>query len=151
MSLSFDRILMDAIVLTNNIKKNEALADKVADDAELSYLELESMQQVNTLKLFLKHFKRRYICYFLQFHEQYNKLNLIARERTDKDIIYQDDSQIRELQLENRELKACIDDHQKVIELVMHKYREKTNDKIAETKLDFERLAKLHENAKVIN
>lgn len=47
MSLSFDRILMDAIVLTNNIKKNEALADKVADDAELSYLELESMQQVN--------------------------------------------------------------------------------------------------------
>ena len=151
MSLSFDRILMDAIVLTNNIKKNEALADKVADDAELSYLELESMQQVNTLKLFLKYFKRRYICYFLQFHEQYNKLNLIARERTDKDIIYQDDSQIRELQLENRELKACIDDHQKVIELVMHKYREKTNDKIAETKLDFERLAKLHENAKVIN
>ncbi|CAO1383612.1 unnamed protein product [Diamesa hyperborea] len=127
MSLSFDRILMDAIVLTNNIKRNEALADKVADDAELSYLELESMQQ---------------------FHEQYNKLNLIARERTDKDIIYQDDSQIRELQLENRELKTCIDEHKKVIELIMHKYREKTNNKIAETKLDFERLAKLHENAK---
>lgn len=99
----------------------------------------------------MKHFKRRYFCYFLQFHEQYNKLNLIARERTDKDIIYQDDSQIRELQLENRELKTCIDEHKKVIELIMHKYREKTNNKIAETKLDFERLAKLHENAKVKN
>lgn len=99
----------------------------------------------------MQHFEKRFICYFLQFHEQYNKLNLIARERTDKDIIYQDDSQIRELQLENRELKACIDEHQKVIELIMHKYREKTNNTIAETKLDFERLAKLHEDAKVIN
>ena len=34
-------------MLTTNIKKNEALADKVADDAELSHLALESMQQVN--------------------------------------------------------------------------------------------------------
>ena len=75
---------------------------------------------------------------------------MIARERTDKDIIYHDDSQIRELQLENRELKVCIKEHQKVIELIMHKYRQKTNDIIIETKLNFDRLAKLHENAKVL-
>ncbi|CAO1408186.1 unnamed protein product [Diamesa serratosioi] len=109
MSLSFDRILMDTIVLTNNIKKNEILAEKVGDDAELSYLELESMQQ---------------------FHEQYKKLNITSREKTDKDVIYQDDNQIRELQLENRELKLCIEEHQRVMELIMHKYRQKTNNTI---------------------
>ena len=56
---------------------------------------------------------------------------------------------VREIQSENRQLKASIEEHQRAIELIMSKYREHTQRQIRETKLDFERLVKANENNNV--
>ena len=39
-------------------------------------------------------------------------------------VIEQENSQIRELQQENKELKQSLEDHQSALELIMSKYRE---------------------------
>jgi SIKE family len=65
-------------------------------------------------------------------------------------IIHQENPQIREVQMENRQLKTSIEEHQRAIELIMTKYRQHTERQIKETKLDFEKLAKANENNNVI-
>jgi spore coat protein CotF len=65
-------------------------------------------------------------------------------------IIHQENPQIREVQMENRQLKTSIEEHQRAIELIMTKYRQHTERQIEETKLDFEKLAKANENNNVI-
>lgn len=42
---------------------------------------------------------------------------------------------IREIQLENRELRSCLADHQRALEHVMSKYREHTQKKILNSKI----------------
>lgn len=67
-------------------------------------------------------------------------MNKIARERSNQQliqIIHQENPHIREIQQENRQLKACLEDHQHVLELIMQKYREHTQKQIKETKIDF--------------
>lgn len=67
-------------------------------------------------------------------------LNKLARERSNLQLIaqiHQENPQIREIQQENRQLKVCLEDHQHALEHIMQKYREHTQKKIKETKLDF--------------
>lgn len=87
-----------------------------------------------------------------QFQDDLNALNLLARERSNQDminVIHQENPQIREIQQENRQLKASIEEHQRAIELIMTKYRQHTQQQIQDTRLDFERLAKANENNNV--
>jgi SIKE family len=87
-----------------------------------------------------------------QFQDDLNALNILARERSNHDIIgilVQENPQIREIQAENRQLKASIEEHQRAIELIMTKYRQHTQQQIQETRLDFERLVKANENNNV--
>ena len=56
-----------------------------------------------------------------------NELNEMARHRPRSALILglaQENSQIRELQQENRELRMSLEEHQSAIELIMSKYRE---------------------------
>ena len=64
-------------------------------------------------------------------------------------IISAENPQIREIQQENRQLKASIEEHQRAIELIMTKYRQQTQQQIKETRLDFEKLVKANENTNV--
>lgn len=87
-----------------------------------------------------------------QFQDDLTALNILARERTNNDmiqVIHAENPQIREIQQENRQLKASIEEHQRAIELIMSKYREHTQRQIQETKLDFDKLAKANENNNV--
>lgn len=87
-----------------------------------------------------------------QFQDDLNALNILARERSNQDIIqviHQENPQIREIQQENRQLKASIEEHQRAIELIMTKYRQHTQQQIQETRLDFEKLARANENNNV--
>lgn len=87
-----------------------------------------------------------------QFQDDLNALNVLARERSNQDIIttiHQENPQIREVTAENRQLKASVEEHQRAIELIMTKYRQHTQQQIQETRLDFERLAKANENNNV--
>ena len=88
----------------------------------------------------------------MQFQDDINALNILAREKTNNDMIttiHQENPQIREMQQENRQLKVSIEEHQRAIELIMSKYRQHTQRQIQDTKLNFERMAKKHINSNV--
>lgn len=55
-------------------------------------------------------------------------------------IIHQENPQIREIQQENKQLRASLEDHQRALELVMAKYREHTQKKILNSKINFNEL-----------
>lgn len=44
---------------------------------------------------------------------------------------------IREIQMENRELRSCLQDHQRALEHIMSKYREHTQKKILNSQIQF--------------
>lgn len=50
--------------------------------------------------------------------------------------IAQESKQIRDLKSENLELKACLDEHQTTLELIMNKYREQMRQFMMTKKLE---------------
>lgn len=107
------------------------MADEIINESEKVNYQLDSMRQ---------------------FVDDLNSLNALARERSNTDIIqhiHAENPQIREIQAENRQLKASIEEHQRAIELIMTKYRQHTQKQILETKLDFDKLLKVNENKNV--
>lgn len=54
--------------------------------------------------------------------------------------------QLRELQVENRELKVALQDYQNAVELIMSKYRTHTAQLIAANQLDLRKLCNEHQN-----
>lgn len=74
-----------------------------------------------------------------QYQEDLNELNEIARHRPRSALIMnlaQENTQIRELQAENRELKLALEEHQNAISLIMTKYREQIVKLMLANKLD---------------
>jgi len=117
-----EQIILDAKRLANRLKEKEYMADVLYQETEQVSYQLDSMRQ---------------------FQDDLNALNILARERNNQDMIQlTSNPQIREIQQENRQLKASIEEHQRAIELIMTKYRQHTQQQIQETRLDFEKLAK---------
>ncbi|XP_005113506.2 FGFR1 oncogene partner 2 homolog, partial [Aplysia californica] len=64
-----------------------------------------------------------------QYQDDITELNEIAKHRPRSTLVLgiaQENRQIRELQQENRELQATLEEHQSALELIMQKYREHT-------------------------
>lgn len=64
-----------------------------------------------------------------QYQDNITELNEIAKHRPRSTLVLglaQENRQIRELQQENRELQAALEEHQYALELIMQKYREHT-------------------------
>lgn len=133
MTTPIEQMILDAKRLANRLKEKEALADQLANESERVNYQIDSMRQ---------------------FQDDLNALNILARERSNTDMIHtihQENPQIREIQQENRQLKASIEEHQRAIELIMTKYRQHTQKQIEDTKLDFDRLVKASEMNDVSN
>lgn len=67
-------------------------------------------------------------------------MNKLARNSTNAEMIARLNSQkpnIREIRQENRELKACLEDHQHALEAIMHKYREHIQHKVLNSQINF--------------
>ncbi|KAL7014438.1 hypothetical protein ACKWTF_015925 [Chironomus riparius] len=127
MSTTIEQMILDAKRLANRLKEKEQLADVLSNETERVNYQLDSMRQ---------------------FQDDINALNILARDRSNADMIHtihQENPQIREIQQENRQLKASIEEHQRAIELIMTKYRQHTQRQIEETKLDFDKLVKASE------
>jgi hypothetical protein len=127
MSTPIEQMILDAKRLANRLKEKEQLADVLSNETERVNYQLDSMRQ---------------------FQDDINALNILARDRSNADMIHtihQENPQIREIQQENRQLKASIEEHQRAIELIMTKYRQHTQRQIEETKLDFDKLVKASE------
>ena len=70
--------------------------------------------------------------------EDTESLNKLARGRTNSQmlaVINNENPNYREIQQENRELKACLEDYQRTIELVMTKYRQHAQEKIINNRI----------------
>lgn len=70
--------------------------------------------------------------------EDTESLNKLARGRTNHQmlaVINNENPNYREIQQENKELKACLEDYQRTIELVMTKYRHQAQEKILNNKI----------------
>lgn len=131
MATPIEQIILDAKRLANRLKEKENLADVLSNETERVNYQLDSMRQ---------------------FQDDINALNILARERSNADMIHtihQENPQIREIQQENRQLKASIEEHQRAIELIMTKYRQHTQKQIEETKVDFEALVKANDSSNV--
>ncbi|XP_058831076.1 FGFR1 oncogene partner 2 homolog [Topomyia yanbarensis] len=119
MSVTFEQIILDAKRVANRLKDREALGDSLLLETESVNKQMESMRQ---------------------FQDDIDILNKLARERSNNQlitIIHQENPQIREIQQENRLLKAALEDHQHALEHIMSKYREHTQSKILNTKVNF--------------
>lgn len=133
MSTPIEQMILDAKRLANRLKEKENLADVLMNETQEVNYHLDSMRQ---------------------FQDDLNSLNILARsqDKSNQDmihVIHQENPHIREIQTENRQLKASIEEHQRTLELIMTKYRQQTQRQIKETRLDFEKLAKANENNQV--
>ncbi|XP_035790696.1 FGFR1 oncogene partner 2 homolog [Anopheles albimanus] len=129
MSVTFEQIILDAKRIANRLKDREALGDALLLESESVNKQIESMRQ---------------------FQDDIDILNRLARERSNNQlitIIHQENPQIREIQQENRLLKAALEDHQRALEHIMSKYREHTQAKILNTKVNFVEAYSRHHQA----
>lgn len=132
MSVTFEQIILDAKRIANRLKDREALGDALLLESESVNKQIESMRQ---------------------FQDDIDILNKLARDRSNNQlitIIHQENPQIREIQQENRLLKAALEDHQHALEHIMSKYREHTQAKILNTKVNFvEAFTRHHQSADI--
>ncbi|KAL5290437.1 FGFR1OP2 family protein [Megaselia abdita] len=113
------QLLEDAYKMVSNSKELETISNSLYLEAESTNRQLESMKQ---------------------FQEDLDELNKLARNSTNAEMIARlnlQNSNIREIRQENRELKACLEDHQHALEAIMHKYREHIQHKVLNSQINF--------------
>ncbi|KAK3796657.1 hypothetical protein RRG08_033117, partial [Elysia crispata] len=108
MALSVEKLLTDAHTLIVRLKDHDDLADNMISTTQILFNKFEAMKQ---------------------YQDDITELNEIAKHRPRSTLVLgiaQENRQIRELQQENSELQATLEEHQSALELIMQKYREHT-------------------------
>lgn len=137
MSVTIEQIILDVKRVCSKLKDREALGDSLIVETETVNKQVEAMKEVRSTSsgLYLNADQ-----FSFQFQNDIEVLNKLARERSNNQMvhtIHQENPHIWEIQQENRQLKACLEDHQHALELIMQKYREHTQRQIKETKINF--------------
>lgn len=117
MSITLEQIILDAKRVANRLKDREALGDSLLVETESVNKQIESMRFYN---------------------DDIETLNKICRDNSNAQLInmiHQENPHIREMQQENRELRACLEDHQRALEMIMTKYREHTQNLVIKTRV----------------
>ena len=74
------------------------------------------------------------------FQDDMDSLNRVTSSKSNADMINRIQKQnatSSEIYKENRELKVCLEDYERAMELIMQKYREHTHSKVLDSKLNF--------------
>lgn len=122
MSLTIQQIITDAKRLAGRLKERDTVADVLLDQTHQISKKIDAMKQ---------------------YQEEVEILNEVASQKPHGELIaniQRENRQVREIQQENRELRAALEEHQTALQHIMSKYRQHTNRKIYETRLDFARL-----------
>lgn len=122
MSLTIQQIITDAKRLAGRLKERDTVADVLLDETHQISKKIDAMKQ---------------------YQEEVEILNDVASQKPHGELIaniQRENRQVREIQQENRELRAALEEHQTALQHIMSKYRQHTNRKIYETRLDFARL-----------
>lgn len=75
-----------------------------------------------------------------QYKEEVDTLNEASRERPRGALIASIEREsrlMRDVQRENGELRAALEDHRRALDLIMSKYRQHTEKRVWETRIDF--------------
>uniref|UniRef100_A0A2A4J923 FGFR1 oncogene partner 2 homolog n=1 Tax=Heliothis virescens TaxID=7102 RepID=A0A2A4J923_HELVI len=119
MSLTIQQIILDAKRLAGRLKERETEADALLTETQTAY------RQIHTMK---------------QYKEDVDTLNEASRERPRGTLIASIEREsrlMRDVQRENGELRAALEDHRRALELIMSKYRQHTEKRIWESRIDF--------------
>ncbi|XP_013134786.1 PREDICTED: FGFR1 oncogene partner 2 homolog [Papilio polytes] len=119
MSLTIQQIILDAKRLAGRLKERETEADALLTETQSAY------RQIHTMK---------------QYKEEVDTLNEASRERPRGELIASIEREsrlMRDVQKENGELRAALEDHRRALELIMTKYRQHTEKRIWESRIDF--------------
>ncbi|CAK1551971.1 unnamed protein product [Leptosia nina] len=119
MSLTIQQIILDAKRLAGRLKERETEADALLTETQTAY------RQISTMK---------------QYKEEVDTLNEASRERPRGELIASIEREsrlMRDVQRENGELRAALEDHRRALELIMSKYRQHTEKRIWESRIDF--------------
>ncbi|XP_045459966.1 FGFR1 oncogene partner 2 homolog [Melitaea cinxia] len=119
MSLTIQQIILDAKRLAGRLKDRENEADTLLTETQTAY------RQIYTIK---------------QYKEEVDTLNESSRERPRGELVASMEREsrlMRDVQRENGELRAALEDHRKALELIMSKYRQHTEKRIWESRIDF--------------
>ncbi|KAK7604762.1 hypothetical protein V9T40_005948 [Parthenolecanium corni] len=128
MSLTIQQILMDAKKLSDKLKEHDTAADALLSQTQSVYKQIDAM----------KHYA-----------DDLAELNESAKHGQNGKIIaglQHESRQLRELQIENEELKSAVQDYHNAVELIMSKYRSHTGQLLSSSRLDLSLLNNEHQN-----
>lgn len=120
--LSVGQMIMDAQRMASRVKDLDALGSALLEEAETNNRLVESLRQ---------------------YQDDIESLNRISNNKSNADMvnrIQQQNINSSEILKENRELKICIEDYERAMELMMQKYREHTVSKVLDSKFSFTEL-----------
>ncbi|XP_040564257.1 FGFR1 oncogene partner 2 homolog isoform X2 [Lepeophtheirus salmonis] len=115
---SMREILEDARKLSRRLRSHDVAFDKLIGSAE------DNLKRIQALK---------------QYQEAQDELNAVGSSKLRAQIVLdmqKENRHIRELQQENVELRAALEDHQKATELIMSKYRQHLSHLVNSSKVD---------------
>lgn len=119
MALTIQQIILDAKRLAGRLKERDSVADALLTESQKVNRQIEAMKQ---------------------YQEEVDTLNEAGRERPCGALvasIKRESKRMRDVQRENGELRAALDDHRRALEHIMTKYRQHTQKRIWETRIDF--------------
>nr|XP_033775087.1 suppressor of IKBKE 1 isoform X2 [Geotrypetes seraphini]XP_033775088.1 suppressor of IKBKE 1 isoform X2 [Geotrypetes seraphini] len=132
MTCTIEKILTDAKTLLERLKDHDSAAESLIDQSTTLHQRVEAMKEVGTTLS-------------EKYHEEMTDLKDVSKYKPHI-LLSQENTQIRDLQRENRELWLSLEEHQHALELIMTKYRKQMMQFIATKKsADAEPVLDVHE------
>uniref|UniRef100_A0A0A9XYV0 FGFR1 oncogene partner 2 n=1 Tax=Lygus hesperus TaxID=30085 RepID=A0A0A9XYV0_LYGHE len=132
MSLTIHQIVLDAKNLAVKLKESNSTADNLLSQGQTVHRQIDIMKQ---------------------YSDDVGELNEAARHRPHTALvagIKQENRHLRDLQQENRELKAALEEQQNALELIMTKYRQQMTKLVNNSKLDLPKLYSQRYHEKIL-
>ncbi|KAG8517631.1 Suppressor of IKBKE 1, partial [Galemys pyrenaicus] len=137
MSCTIEKILTDAKTLLERLREHDAAAESLVDQSAALHRRVAAMREAGTV--LPEQVRRRY-------QEDASDIKDMSKYKPHI-LLSQENTQIRDLQQENRELWVSLEEHQDALELIMSKYRKQMLQlMVAKKAVDAEPVLKAHQS-----
>lgn len=139
-SVTADKLISDAKKVAGRLKDRTVLSDSLIMEAEYINEHLVTLQSVGFWSNCNLDAYRKLSNIIPQAQDNFEALNQLGRNASNNEMINainQEHPHLRDIQLQNRELRSCLQDYQRALEHIMSKYREHTQKKILNSKITF--------------
>ncbi|KAB1273555.1 Suppressor of IKBKE 1 [Camelus dromedarius] len=133
MSCTIEKILTDAKTLLERLREHDAAAESLVDQSAALHRRVAAMREAGTALPD-------------QYQEDASDIKDMSKYKPHI-LLSQENTQIRDLQQENRELWVSLEEHQDALELIMSKYRKQMLQlMVAKKAVDAEPVLKAHQS-----